>query len=119
MLPQCSHMNRKRDVYCFRRRLPAPYAGEVAVSLQTHSFPQAMWLANGLRCCFAHALESGTDMHPDVARFLRTHRRDALAETKLQMQRGPLDRRNSTTKNFRSMRMPNRPWPCFRGNAIC
>ena len=87
MLPQCSHINRKRGVYYFRRRLPLPYGGEVAVSLQTRSFPQAMWLANGLRCCFDQALEGGTDMHPDVESFLKTHLREALAKKKLEVLR--------------------------------
>jgi hypothetical protein len=38
LLPQCSHITRKRGVYFYRRRLPRPHAGEVALSLRTRQF---------------------------------------------------------------------------------
>jgi hypothetical protein len=34
MLPQCSHIASKRGVFYYRRRLPLPYLGEIAVSLR-------------------------------------------------------------------------------------
>ena len=38
MVPQCSHITRKRGIYTYRRRLPRPLQGEVALSLGTDKF---------------------------------------------------------------------------------
>jgi integrase len=46
--PQCSHITRKRGVYYFRQRLPAPGMGEVAISLHTRNFREAEHLATEL-----------------------------------------------------------------------
>jgi hypothetical protein len=45
MLPQCSHITRKRGVYYYRRRLPRHLTREVTLSLRTRSFREAQWLA--------------------------------------------------------------------------
>jgi hypothetical protein len=55
MLPQCSHkcsrITRKRGVY-YRRRLPRPHSGEIAVSLRTRWFRGAQALAAILDSAF-------------------------------------------------------------------
>jgi hypothetical protein len=45
MLPQCSHITRKRGVYYYRRRLPRHPTRDVTLSLRTRSFREAQWLA--------------------------------------------------------------------------
>jgi site-specific recombinase XerD len=45
MLPQCSHITRKRGVYYYRRRLPQHPTRELTLSLRTRSFREAQWLA--------------------------------------------------------------------------
>lgn len=45
MLPQCSHITRKRGVYYYRRRLPRHPRRELTLSLRTRSFREAQWLA--------------------------------------------------------------------------
>jgi uncharacterized protein DUF6538 len=45
MLPQCSHITRKRGVYYYRRRLPGATKSEIALSLRTRMFREAQWLA--------------------------------------------------------------------------
>lgn len=47
-LPQCSHITRKRGVYYFRRRLPHPLRGEVALSLRTRQYREAEYLSEAL-----------------------------------------------------------------------
>lgn len=47
-LPQCSHIARKRGVYYFRRRLPHPWRGEVALSLRTRHYREAKFLSEAL-----------------------------------------------------------------------
>jgi len=51
MLPQCSHITRKRGVYYYRRRLPGDAKREIAVSLRTRMFREAQWLAAKLDQC--------------------------------------------------------------------
>jgi hypothetical protein len=45
MLPQCSHITRKRGVYYYRRRLPGTPKRELALSLHTRHFREAQWVA--------------------------------------------------------------------------
>ena len=52
MLPQCSHMTRKRGVYFFRRRLPLPHVGEIAISLGTRHFRLAEMFCEALDKAF-------------------------------------------------------------------
>jgi hypothetical protein len=47
-LPQCFHITRKRGVYYFRRRLPHPWRGEVALSLRTRHYREAEFLSEAL-----------------------------------------------------------------------
>jgi integrase len=60
MLPQVTHIARKRGVYYYRRRLPRPLVGEITLSLRTRSFRRAEWLAQGLDGAFETAM-SRTD----------------------------------------------------------
>ena len=48
MLPQCSHITKKRGVYYYRRRIPKSPNREVVLSLRTRVFRVAECLANGL-----------------------------------------------------------------------
>ena len=57
MLPQCSHIARKRGVYYYRRRLPKPFSGEIAVSLHTKVFLEAEWLSRRLDSAFERVLK--------------------------------------------------------------
>jgi len=45
MLTQRSHIAVKRGVYFYRRRLPSPHRGDIAVSLRTKGFREAQHLA--------------------------------------------------------------------------
>ena len=46
--PQRSHITRKRGVYYFRKRLPTPHQGELALSLRTRHYRQAEALGERL-----------------------------------------------------------------------
>ncbi|WP_375143950.1 DUF6538 domain-containing protein [Bradyrhizobium sp. Ash2021] len=48
MLPQCSHITKKRGVYYYRRRVPKSPGREVVLSLRTRVFRVAECLATGL-----------------------------------------------------------------------
>ena len=70
MLPQCSRITRKRGVYYYRRRLPKPSSGEIAVSLRTKVFPEAEWLSQRLDSAFERVLQRMTessDRRADIA----------------------------------------------------
>ena len=56
LFPHGSHITRKRGVYCYRRRLPAPLAGEVLVSLSTRRYREAEHRAELLDAGFEGAL---------------------------------------------------------------
>ena len=58
MLPQCSHITRKRGVYYYRRRLPGDAKREIAVSLRTRMFREAQWLAAKLDQEFRKVMSS-------------------------------------------------------------
>lgn len=60
MLPHCSHITAKRGVYYFRRRLPRPRIGEVALSLRTANYRLAQSLAVRLNGRFIEILSSGS-----------------------------------------------------------
>jgi hypothetical protein len=81
MLPQCSHITRKRGIYYYRRRLPKPLCGEIAVSLRTKIFLEADWLSQCLDRAFERALqlmtESGNQL-ADIAGIAKRYLRDAL-----------------------------------------
>ena len=61
MLPQCSHITKKRGVFYYRRRLPKPMTGELALSLRTRTFRRAEWLALNLDVVFARVCPSMSD----------------------------------------------------------
>lgn len=89
MLPQCSHITRKRGVYYYRRRLPAPGLGEVAVSLQTRHFRCAEYLAGLLDPVFARACAMSV-VKSDIAAILRQHLQSQLdADLRQHMDRKP------------------------------
>src|SRR5689334_17026010 len=80
MLPQCSHITRKRRVYYYRRRLPKPFTGEVAISLRTKVFLEADWLSQRLDVAFNQVLHrmSETTRPADIAKIAQDHLRDSL-----------------------------------------
>jgi len=58
MLPQCSHITRKRGVFYYRRRIPGQPRREVTVSLRTRQLCLARWLAAGLDHEFGRIIAS-------------------------------------------------------------
>jgi site-specific recombinase XerD len=82
MLPQCSHITRKRGVYYYRRRLPKPFLGEIAVSLRTKVFLEADWLSQHLDHAFEqallHSMTDSSNRRADIAGIAKQYLRDAL-----------------------------------------
>ena len=80
MLPQCSHITRKRGVYYYRRRLPRPHQGEVALSLRTRNFREAEHVAMFLDRSFQRAIRkiSTTMSTNEIKPILQQYLRDAL-----------------------------------------
>jgi hypothetical protein len=82
-LPQCIHIARPRGVFYWRRRLPRPLAGEVALSLRTRHFREAEHRAALLDAAFPEALRRVATMKgcPEgkVRAALREYLREALA----------------------------------------
>jgi hypothetical protein len=60
MLPQRSHITKKRGVYYYRRRIPKSPDSEVALSLQTRMFRVAEYLATWLDQEFRRLTEDVT-----------------------------------------------------------
>lgn len=52
------HVARKRGVYYFRRELPEPLSGEIAVSLSTRAYREAEYLAEALTELFNHSIHT-------------------------------------------------------------
>ncbi len=69
MLPQCSHMTRKRGDY-YRRRLPNPHKGELALSLLTRRYREAEHLAALLDLTFSSVTKRMSDS-PNLRAILR------------------------------------------------
>jgi hypothetical protein len=67
-------------VYYYRRRLPSPHVGEVAVSLRTPAFREAEWRAHQLDQEFKRALErvNATNSKTDIQRILRLYLKQRL-----------------------------------------
>jgi macrodomain Ter protein organizer (MatP/YcbG family) len=86
MLPQCSHITRKRGVFYFRRRLPKPLSGEITLSLRTRVFREAEWLTHTLDAAFARVLQRMTDdknpaeISRIVQEYLRSHLENDLEQ---------------------------------------
>jgi hypothetical protein len=78
MIPQCSHITRKRGIYTYRRRLPRPHRGEVALSLGTTKFRPAEALASILDEAFVAFFETCEMSGFDVQAVLRTYLRDKI-----------------------------------------
>lgn len=81
---KCSHKDasgiaRKRGVYYFRRRLPEPLSGEIAVSLATRNYREAEHLAELLNSAFQAAVRSSPTA-ADLRAILRKYLDDALEE---------------------------------------
>ena len=77
MLPQCSHMTRKRGVYYYRRRLPHPHKGELALSLLTRRYREAEHLAALLDHTFSSVTKRMSDS-PNLRAILRDHLKQQL-----------------------------------------
>lgn len=77
-LPQCSHITRKRGIYYYRRRLPVPSQGEVALSLRTRRFREAEHLACLLDAMWRAALSKTPIDHPKIQMILREALQDRL-----------------------------------------
>lgn len=79
MVPHCSHITRKRGTYTYRRRLPRPLRGEVALSLGTDKFRVAEALTASLDVAFDAFFENHGMADFDVQATLRTYLRAKLA----------------------------------------
>jgi uncharacterized protein DUF6538 len=74
MLPQCSHITKKRGVYYYRRRIPKCPNREVALSLRTRMFRAAEYLATELDQEFRRLTEHvTTDDKIDLTPILRNY----------------------------------------------
>jgi len=79
MLPQCSHITRKRGVYYYRRRLPGDAKREISVSLRTRLFREAQWLAAKLDREFRKVMSSVKYEKPaDIQRIAREYLKSKL-----------------------------------------
>jgi hypothetical protein len=80
MLPQCSHITRKRGVYYYRRRLPRHPTREVTLSLRTRCFREAQWLAAALDREFRIVMSSAKkyEKPEDIQRIAREYLRSKL-----------------------------------------
>jgi integrase len=79
--PQCSHITRKRRIYYYRRRLPAPLLGEVTLSLRTTHFRTAEALTRHLDGVFSTALSRArtmTTIPAEVLRIVTSYLKEAL-----------------------------------------
>jgi hypothetical protein len=80
MLPQCSHITKKRGVYYYRRRIPNSPHSEVALSLQTRIFRVAEDLAIGLDQEFRRLTQGVMkDNKTDLTAILRNYLERRLA----------------------------------------
>ena len=79
MLPQCSHITKKRGVYYYRRRIPQSPNCEVVLSLRTRVFRVAECLADGLDQEFKSLIQGvTTDDNTDLAAILRIYLKKRL-----------------------------------------
>ena len=84
--PQGDHITQKRGVYHYRRRIPAPYSGELTLSLGTRRYREAEHRAAILDRAFDEAKMQVMGMTlglAEVRRVVREHLRQAL-ETDLE-----------------------------------
>jgi Domain of unknown function (DUF6538) len=80
MLPQCSHITRKRGVYYYRRRLPGATKSEIALSLRTRMFREAQWVAAKLDQGFREVIAkvSKSERAGDIQRIAREYLKNKL-----------------------------------------
>ncbi|WP_414656097.1 DUF6538 domain-containing protein, partial [Ferrovibrio sp.] len=79
--PQCTHITRKRGVFHYRRRLPAPHRGEVMLSLYTKQYREAEHRAALLDMVFVETWRQAVAMstnRADVKRIVRDYLTQAL-----------------------------------------
>lgn len=102
-LPQCSHITRKRGVYFYRRRLPAPLKGEVALSLRTRHFRTAEASAARLDSIFLATLERAramTTIPAEVLRIVAGYLKEALdADSEARVSKPPTAPIYGTVRN--------------------
>jgi len=79
MLPLCSHLALKRGVFYYRRKLPLPHSGEIAISLRTKHFRDAQHLARVADSVFVRFFRSAVRM-ADVRTILHQHLAEALSD---------------------------------------
>lgn len=80
VVPHCSHITRKRGIYTYRRRLPRPLRGEVALSLRTDKFRLAQALSMSLDEAFESFFETHGMTDFDVQATLRAYLRAKMAK---------------------------------------
>lgn len=73
------HVARKRGVYYFRRKLPEPLSGEIAVSLSTRAYREAEYLAEALTELFNHSIHT-VSSPAELRTILRAYVDEQLAE---------------------------------------
>jgi integrase len=91
MLPHCSHITAKRGRFYYRRRLPLPHEGEVALALRTANYREAQHLASVLDNAFNRFFSSPLPMK-DLNEILREHLKEAIEADLEQHQGTPFGR---------------------------
>jgi site-specific recombinase XerD len=88
MLPQCSHITRKRGIYYYRRRLPQHPTRELTLSLRTRCFREAEWLAAKLDEEFTSIMSSlRNNGQADIQKVAREYLKGVLEYDLLVRQR--------------------------------
>jgi hypothetical protein len=87
MLPQCSHITKKRGVFYYRRRIPMTATGEVALSLQTCNYRCAEHRTRRLDHLFIHLVRLMTD-RSKIASILRHYLNERIAADERSWLRG-------------------------------
>ena len=82
--PKRSHkdakgISRKRGIYYFRRQLPDPLEGEIAISLWTRKYREAEYLAEALNALFSHTVRT-VSSPTELRTILRAYVDEQLAE---------------------------------------
>jgi site-specific recombinase XerD len=79
LIPQCSHITKKRGVYYYRRRIPKTANCEVVLSLRTRVYRVAESIADGLDREFERLVQGvTTDDKADLNAVLRTYLKQRL-----------------------------------------
>ena len=90
---KCSHITRKRGIFCYRRRLPGVADGELCISLRTRRFREAEHRAAIMDGVFNEALcraKTNVTDDDDLNRILRGYLREFLdSDLERRMERPP------------------------------